>query len=149
MGRGYTTSQGQDGEDPNMPIAIVGMSCRCPGDATDPQKLWRMCAAARDAWSPVPKDRFNQAAFYHPDANRNGTSNVRGAHFLTEDLSLFDAPFFNMTPAEAAVSSRLHQCITRTDVSKALDPQQRLLLECCYEAFENGKFRTLNISSSI
>jgi hypothetical protein len=107
MANEYTASSHHGGEDPSMPIAIVGMSCRFPGDATDPRKLWQMCAAARDAWSPVPKERFNQDAFYHPDANRNGTSNVQGAHFLAEDLSLFDAPFFNMTPAEAAVGSHL------------------------------------------
>jgi hypothetical protein len=107
MANQYTAPGHHRGEDPSMPIAIVGMSCRFPGDATDPRKLWQMCAAARDAWSPVPKERFNQDAFYHPVDNRNGTSNVRGAHFLTEDLSLFDAPFFNMTPAEAAVGSYL------------------------------------------
>jgi hypothetical protein len=88
----------------NMPIAIVGMSCRFPGDATTPSKFWQMLAEGRDAWTTIPKERFNQEAFYHPDAGRNGTSNVRGAHFLTQDLALFDAPFFNMTPAEAAVS---------------------------------------------
>ena len=38
------------------------------------------------------------------------------------DLSRFDAPFFNLTAAEAA----------------ALDPQQRFLLECSYEAVENA-----------
>lgn len=88
-----------------MPIAIVGMGCRFPGDATNPQKLWDMLVESRDAWSPIPKERFNQSAFYHPDASRNGAHNVRGAYFLKEDLSLFDAPFFNMTSAEAAVSN--------------------------------------------
>ena len=29
--------------------------------------------------------------------------NVEGGHFLEEDVSLFDAPFFNMTSDEAAV----------------------------------------------
>ncbi|KAL9069652.1 MAG: hypothetical protein Q9157_006092 [Trypethelium eluteriae] len=96
---------GRNGVDPTMPIAIAGMSCRFPGEATNPQNLWQMCREARDAWSTIPKDRFNQDAFYHPDASRNGASNVRGAHFIAEDLSLFDAPFFSMTPAEAAVGS--------------------------------------------
>jgi acyl transferase domain-containing protein len=67
---------------PIMPIAVIGMSARLPGEATDPEKLYKMCSEARDAWSTVPPNRFNQAAFYHPDANRNGTSNVKGAHFL-------------------------------------------------------------------
>lgn len=97
-----TESPGVIGE--TTPIAIIGMGCRFPGDATNPQKLWDMLVEARDAWSPIPKERFNQSAFYHPDASRNGTFNVKGGYFLKEDLSLFDAPFFNMTSAEAAVS---------------------------------------------
>jgi hypothetical protein len=31
-------------------------------------------------------------------------SNVKGGHFFERDLSKFDAPFFHMTPGEAAVS---------------------------------------------
>jgi hypothetical protein len=32
---------------------------------------------------------------------------VEGGHFLEEDVSVFDAPFFNMTSDEAAVSTDL------------------------------------------
>jgi acyl transferase domain-containing protein len=47
---------------------------------------------------------------------------MRGGHFIKEDLGAFDAPFFSITPAEAA----------------AMDPQQRNLLEVAYRALENG-----------
>ena len=36
----------------------------------------------------------------------NEQTNVRGGHFLAEDLSYFDAPFFNLTRDEAAVGSQ-------------------------------------------
>ena len=49
--------------------------------------------------------------------------NCRGGNFLTGDLAAFDAPFFSISPAEAA-------CI---------DPQQRILLETSYRALENGE----------
>ena len=49
--------------------------------------------------------------------------NVRAAHFLREDITAFDAPFFSITPAEAA----------------CMDPQQRGLLETVYRALENGE----------
>ena len=58
---------------PVMPIAIIGMACRFPGDATSPEKLWELCANARSAWSPIPSSRFNQAAWYHPDKEHLGT----------------------------------------------------------------------------
>ena len=59
--------------DKTLPIALVGMSCRFPGDATDVEKLWKMCAESRDAWSSIPEDRFNLNGYYHPDPNRPGT----------------------------------------------------------------------------
>ncbi|KAK9238572.1 hypothetical protein V1525DRAFT_387470 [Lipomyces kononenkoae] len=108
--------------DNTLPIAVVGMACRLPGEATDPEKLWKILAEQRDVWTITPSDRFNQGLYYHPDPSRNGTSNVPGGHFLHDHPGFFDAPFFNMTHAEAT----------------ALDPQQRLLLECAYEAVENA-----------
>ncbi|KAL4966473.1 polyketide synthase [Aspergillus stella-maris] len=106
----------------NIPIAIVGMGCRFPGDATSPEKLFELCLNARSAWSEVPEDRWNREAFYHPDGKRIGTTNVRGGHFLKRDIAHFDAPFFNVSAAEA----------------KAMDPQLRMQLEVCYEAIENA-----------
>lgn len=50
------------------PIAVVGMSCRLPGDATDTQKLWELITKGRSAWSKVPTDRWNQEAFHDPAA---------------------------------------------------------------------------------
>ncbi|KAH9897328.1 putative polyketide synthase [Xylariomycetidae sp. FL2044] len=105
-----------------MPIAIVGMSCRFPGDATNPSKLWDMLCEGRSAWSSIPKEKFNAEAFFHPDPERNGAINVEGGHFLKEDIGRFDASFFNISPNEA----------------KAIDPQQRLQLESAYEALENA-----------
>ena len=59
-------------DDKTLPIAIVGMSCRFPGGATDVEKLWKMCAESRDAWSSIPEDRFNLNGYYHPDSSRAG-----------------------------------------------------------------------------
>lgn len=110
------------GADPVMPIAIVGLGGRFPGEAANPEKLWELISNGKSALTEVPKDRFNIDAFYHPHHERQGTINIRGAHFMESDVSAFDAPFFSMTPNEA----------------KAMDPQQRMALECTYEALENG-----------
>ncbi|RHZ51660.1 putative polyketide synthase [Aspergillus thermomutatus] len=109
-------------DDPSMPIAIIGMGFRGPADASSVERLWKMILGGREAWNQIPESRWNSHAFYHPDHARHGTINVQGGHFLTEDVSLFDAPFFNMTSDEAA----------------AMDPQQRLLLEVTYEGLENA-----------
>jgi acyl transferase domain-containing protein len=56
-----------------MPIAIVGMGFRGPGDATNVENLWKMMSEGRESWSKIPKEKWNHEAFYHPDANRHGT----------------------------------------------------------------------------
>jgi hypothetical protein len=59
--------------DETMPIAVIGMSCRFPGAATDPENLWQVCAEQRDVWQAIPPERLNKGVFYHPDPSRNGT----------------------------------------------------------------------------
>ena len=105
-----------------VPIAIVGMACRLPGDVTNTEELWNLLAEGRNVWSPVPPQRYNEAAFYHPNPENDGTTNHRGGHFISPDIAAFDASFFGLSPIEA----------------QAMDPQQRLLLETTYEAFENA-----------
>lgn len=69
--------------DQTMPIAIVGLSCRYPGEAKNPESLWQTCAQEQNLWRPIPRERINQKAFYHPDPSRNGT-----VRFLVQDLEI-------------------------------------------------------------
>nr|WHN38866.1 polyketide synthase 5 [Elsinoe perseae] len=115
-----------------MPIAIIGMSGRFPGDAENPEKLWDLIANGRSALCDIPPNRFNVDAYYHPNHERQGTINVRKAHFMNRDVSAFDAPFFTLPIAEA----------------KAMDPQQRMALECTYEAMENAGLKMDDMSGS-
>ncbi|KAF4951266.1 hypothetical protein FSARC_12965 [Fusarium sarcochroum] len=105
-----------------VPIAIVGMGCRLPGGADDPESLWKLVSEGRSAWSKVPADRWNEESFYHPGTSVHEAVNHRGGHFLQKDPGLWDANFFGVASAEA----------------KALDPQGRILLETSYEALENA-----------
>lgn len=56
-----------------MPIAIVGLACRFPGDAANVKGLWDMCCEGRSAWSEIPHSRMNAEAFFHPDPSKIGT----------------------------------------------------------------------------
>ncbi|KAL4968119.1 uncharacterized protein BDV14DRAFT_197349 [Aspergillus stella-maris] len=103
------------------PIAIVGSSCRFPGGATSPSKLWELLENPRDIVQEIPASRFNTKAFYHPDSQHHGSTNVKHAYLLDEDPRFFDRDFFSITPKEA----------------EAMDPQQRLLLETVYEGIES------------
>ncbi|GFF52590.1 hypothetical protein IFM51744_07886 [Aspergillus udagawae] len=97
----------------NEPIAIIGMGCRFPGEASTPSKLWDLLHNPRDVSRDIPDSQFNLDRFYHPTGSHHGTTNVRQAYLLSEDVREFDAKFFSISPGEA----------------EAIDPQQRLLLE--------------------
>lgn len=122
----------------SVPIAIIGMSCRFSGGATDPERLWKLCAEARTGWSGIPKDRFDIDGHYHPRPDNLNTTNVKGACFLDEDVANFDATFFNLPAETAAVSVSNNVMLMSTDTGQCLDPQFRLMLEGTYEAFENA-----------
>jgi acyl transferase domain-containing protein/NADP-dependent 3-hydroxy acid dehydrogenase YdfG/acyl carrier protein len=114
------------------PVAIVGSSCRFPGPATSPAKLWDLLLKPTDISQVIPVNRFDVDGFYHPNGNHRQTTNVRRSYFLHEDHRLFDATFFNMHPREA----------------EAIDPQQRLLLETVHEALESAGFTIESMQGS-
>jgi acyl transferase domain-containing protein/SAM-dependent methyltransferase len=105
----------------NEPIAIIGMGCRFPGGANNPESLWRMLCNATDCIREVPRDRWDINEFFDPNPDAPGKMSTRWGGFLDE-VGHFDADFFGISPREAA----------------SLDPQQRLFLEVCWEALENG-----------
>jgi acyl transferase domain-containing protein len=113
---------GPSGSRKSMPIAIVGMACRMPGNVATPAEFWELCTRARSGWTEIPKTRFDNTRFHHPNPGKGGTLNPIGGNFLNVDLAAFDAPFFGLTEKEAI----------------SMDPQQRLLLECTFEALENA-----------
>lgn len=108
---------------PDDPIAIVSSACRLPLGITSPSQLWdAFCGKfnSREVFtSPksVPESRHSDpSAFIDP-------ARVGGAGWLgSEGIELFDATFFNISPAEAEV----------------LRPNTRLALELTWEALERA-----------
>lgn len=103
------------------PIAIVGMACRVPGGADDPDAFWHLLAEGRDVVTEVPPDRWDVDAYYDPDPSKLGKARTKAGAFL-KDLDRFEPSFFGMSPREAT----------------GVDPQHRLLLEVTWEALEHA-----------
>ena len=121
------------GNESSIAIAIVGLSCRFPGDASSPSGFWELLKNGRNGYSPAT-DRYNAEAFYHPtgNGNRQNVIPTHGGYFLKQDPYVFDAAFFNITAAEAM----------------ALDPRQRIAMEVAYEALENAGMPLQNVAGT-
>ncbi|KZM75364.1 type I polyketide synthase [Nocardia terpenica] len=104
------------------PIVIVGLGCRFPGGAENPDGFWELLVQGRDAIGPLPDDRG-----WDPEVVAAGP----GGGFLS-DAAGFDAGFFGISPREAL----------------AMDPQQRLLLEVVWEALEDAGIDPLSLRDS-
>ncbi|GKZ38503.1 type I Iterative Polyketide synthase (PKS), partial [Aspergillus brasiliensis] len=113
------------------PIAIVGLSLRFPAGATDLDRFFNLITEARCVSQEFPPARLDVRGAYWPKAAA-ASPTVRGGHFLAEDITAFDAPFFGISAVEAA----------------SMDPQQRLLLETSYVALENAGIPIQNIAGS-
>ena len=102
------------------PIAIVGMACRFPG-ADGPAEFWRRLAAGADLVSEgEPGSGVGRVGRLFTDTAERRPACRFGAYL--DDLELFDAPFFRISPVEAQM----------------LDPQQRLMLETSWRALEDA-----------
>ncbi|WP_420713449.1 SDR family NAD(P)-dependent oxidoreductase, partial [Streptomyces sp. NRRL WC-3549] len=76
------------------PVVIVGMSCRFPGGAESPRKLWELVAGGNEGITGLPTDRnWDVEGLYDPDPDNPGTSFTREGGFL-HDAAEFDPGFF-------------------------------------------------------
>ena len=113
---GGAGSDGASGE----PIAIVGMACRFPG-ANDVEAFWRLLMDGADAVTEgVPGSGVGRIGQLFSNADVQNDACRFGGYL--DQVDLFDAAFFRISPVEA----------------QFLDPQQRLMLETSWEALEDA-----------
>jgi acyl transferase domain-containing protein len=100
-------------------VAVIGMACRLPG-ASGPDELWALLRDGRSSISETPRERFDAGALHSPEPRQGRIAGSRAGY--VDDISGFDAEFFDMSATEAA----------------ELDPQQRLSLMTAWEALEDA-----------
>lgn len=105
----------------SQPLAIVGMDCRIPGGAINPEKYWELLRNGVDGITQVPPDRWIARDYFDLDRTAAGKTYSCQGGFI-EGIDQFDAVFFGISSAEAA----------------RMSPQQRLFLEVAWHALENA-----------
>ncbi len=96
------------------------MACKFPG-APDLASFWRLLESGGNAITEgVPGSGVGRIGEFYPESARQNPA----CHFaaLVDDIDLFDADFFRISPAEAQL----------------LDPQQRMVLETVWQALEDA-----------
>jgi acyl transferase domain-containing protein/surfactin synthase thioesterase subunit len=112
------------------PIAILGMSGRFP-KSPDLAEFWAHLIAGRDLVDEVPGTRWDWRRLHgDPLAGPNQTLSRWGG-FL-DDVDLFDAEFFRISPKEAEL----------------MDPQHRLFLEAAWLSLEDAAIRPSSLAGS-
>ena len=109
-----------DGPPREEPVAIIGMACRFPG-SKDLAGYWRQLLAGENAVVEGPPGSvIGRPGRQFPQFAAANEAIRFGAY--VEDLDLFDAEFFRISPIEAQM----------------LDPQQRMMLEVSWWALEDA-----------
>ncbi|MEM9479834.1 MAG: beta-ketoacyl synthase N-terminal-like domain-containing protein [Verrucomicrobiota bacterium] len=108
----------------NPPLAIIGIGCRFPGGAEDPEAFWNLLINGKSGIVQTPEDRWNVERYYHEDSSIPVKMHTKWGGFV-KNVDQFDAAFFGISPREA----------------QRMDPQQRWLLETAWEALEDGGIR--------
>jgi acyl transferase domain-containing protein len=110
-------------------IAIVGMAGRFPG-ARNVQQFWRNLRDGVESIRSLSDRELLAAGAAAEDLKRSDY--VKRASTL-DDVSMFDAAFFGMSPKDAAI----------------MDPQHRHFLECAWEALEDAGHPPQRFNGSI
>ena len=101
-------------------IAIIGMAGRFP-KARSVDEFWQNLKNGVECISFFTDQELEEEGIDPALLAAPGYVKAKG---MLEDIELFDAAFFGVTPAEA----------------ESMDPQQRIFLECAWEALENAGY---------
>jgi thioester reductase-like protein len=104
----------------NQSVAIIGLEGRFPG-AANVDQFWQNIIDKKDV----------RRLFSEEELQANGVSlnllqdpNYIKAGYVLDDIAVFDAPFFKISPVDALM----------------MDPQQRLMLESAYLCLESAGY---------
>lgn len=103
------------------PIAVIGMSCRFPGNINSPEEFWKLLVECRQGVRELSDSELEAAGIAPETYSRPDYVKIAAT---LENIDQFDATFFGINPRDVEMT----------------DPQHRLLLECTWEALEHSGY---------
>jgi len=119
-----------DQDSPLEGIAIIGMAGRFPG-ATDVERFWQNLVSGIESISRFTDEEL-ECTYAIKTALKDNPAYIKSRPIL-DDVDMFDASFFGITPKEAEL----------------MDPQHRVFLECAWNAFEDAGYDTEKYQGAI
>ncbi len=110
-------------------IAVIGMAGRFPG-AASVEEFWRNLRDGVESIKRFTDEELKAAGV--PDEVLNRSNYVKAGAVL-QDMEMFDATFFGISPNEA----------------ESTDPQHRLFLECSWQALESAGYNPENSAGPV
>ncbi|QQS37255.1 MAG: SDR family oxidoreductase [Ignavibacteriales bacterium] len=110
-------------------IAVVGMACRLP-DAKNYNEFWKNLVSAKESITFFSDEDLRKSGV---DEEHLNNPNYVKAGVVFDEVEMFDAGFFGLSPKEAAI----------------MDPQHRHFLECSWEALEDAGYTPEGLNGPI
>lgn len=112
----------------SMPVAIIGMGCRLPGNIDSPDLFWKALVERRDCVTRIPQDRWERMVSHlHPDQVPTQPYPAGAVDHV------FDHAAFGISPDEAS----------------EMDPQQGWILEVAHEALADAGIAPTSLSGTL
>lgn len=112
-------------------IAIIGISCNFPGEATSPQLFWEKIINRKNCISTISQSRPQIIEdFQNLFGNSVDFPNKWGG--FVKDVDKFDAEFFGISPLEA----------------ESMDPQQRKVMELTWSVIEDAGYDPSSLTNT-
>lgn len=126
-----SNSSPPDTETESNEIAIIGYSCRVPGNVNSPSELWSFLLSRGDGSGEMPSHRWDPYRT-RQIGNAEILANTTSKGYFLQNLEHFDASFFGLSPREA----------------EQMDPQQRISAETVWEALEHAGIPPQSLAGS-
>ncbi|KAI1347676.1 hypothetical protein F5Y01DRAFT_329331 [Xylaria sp. FL0043] len=126
----------------NSKLDIVGMACRMPGGANNPQQFWEFLMDGKDTHTVVPPDRFDVEAHFDPTGKTENAIGTRFGNFR-------DNPAEQTDPMQRLALITAYEALEMAGLVPGRTPSSHLSRVGTYYGQASDDYREVNASQRI